>query len=153
MESDTGHIHTLIAEKLPELGFELFDLKTVPAGPKKLIRIYIDSPHGVTIDDCERVSRELSLFLDVENVFNQRPYTLEVSSPGIDRPLKTPKDYARNTGRRVRLSLHEIVENKKSVRGIIRAATDAGVRILLNDKEIEIPFSQVQSAKIELEFK
>ncbi|MBD3347084.1 MAG: ribosome maturation factor RimP [Chitinivibrionales bacterium] len=142
-----------VENRLTKLGFELFELKVIPTGPRKIVRVYIDSPTGVTIENCENVSRDLSMLLDVENIFGRQPYILEVSSPGADRPLQTEKDYQRNTGRPVKLKLKEQFEKSKTLTGKILGSSGSGVRLLVKEREVEIPFSQIEHAKIEFEFK
>src|SRR5690606_35739326 len=103
------------------LGFdvELVDVERAPLG---LLRVVIDRPEGVRIEDCEQVSRQLSHVFEVENIDYKR---LEVSSPGVDRPLRRLADYVRFAGQRIELRLHEPVESRKTFTGILRASADA----------------------------
>ena len=110
-------IKPVIEQKLKELGLELFDLRFFHAGPRSILRVTIDSQKGVTIHDCERVSHELSDLLEKENFAAGRPYNLEVTSPGIGRPLKTERDFQRITGHTVVLHLTEGIEGKKDDKG------------------------------------
>ncbi len=102
------------------LGFdvELVDVERAPLG---LLRVVIDRPEGVRIEDCEQVSRQLSHVFEVENIDYKR---LEVSSPGVDRPLRRPADFVRFAGERIELRLHEPVESRKTFTGILRASGD-----------------------------
>ncbi len=102
------------------LGFdvELVDVERAPLG---LLRVVIDRPEGVRIEDCEQVSRQLSHVFEVENIDYKR---LEVSSPGVDRPLRRLADYVRFAGERIELRLHEPVESRKTFTGILRASGD-----------------------------
>ncbi|MDD5674566.1 MAG: ribosome maturation factor RimP [Chitinivibrionales bacterium] len=141
-----------IENKLLELGLELVDIRFAPAGKHTLLRVYIDKPGGVTIDDCENASRELSLMFDVEE-FLSTPYTFEVSSPGLDRPLTTERDFLRKKGQKV------IVHYRKNDPKILEAhgtVTDcaAGVLTILTVKNggLSIPLGDIQHAKLELEF-
>src|SRR5947209_4328098 len=88
-------------------GVELVDLELKGGGKARLLRLYIDKPGGVTHGDCELVSRRLSEFLDGEDLMPEDSYTLEVSSPGVDRALKKPRDFERVVGRKIRLALRE----------------------------------------------
>lgn len=146
-------ITPVIEAKLAELGFELFDLRFFRAGSHSILRIVIDSPEGVKIADCAHVSRELSLVLDAEDFSADSPYNLEVSSPGIDRPLKTEKDYRRIIGRDVSLHLTSGVDGKKTVTGEVIACEDNKLTIKLQKKTVEIPLSDVYSGKEEIRFK
>jgi ribosome maturation factor RimP len=102
------------------LGFdvELVDVERAPLG---LLRVVIDRPEGVRIEDCEQVSRQLSHVFEVENIDYKR---LEVSSPGVDRPLRRPADYVRFAGQRIELRLSEPVQSRKVYTGILRVAAD-----------------------------
>ncbi|MGB6155420.1 ribosome maturation factor RimP [Castellaniella sp.] len=102
------------------LGFdiELVDVERAPLG---LLRVVIDRPEGVRIDDCEQVSRQLSHVFEVENIDYKR---LEVSSPGVDRPLRRQDDYQRFAGQRIELRLHEAIESRKVFTGILRTSED-----------------------------
>src|SRR5690554_4992413 len=105
----------LTHEAIAGLGVELVDVERAPRG---LLRVTIDRPEGVSIDDCERVSRHLSRVFEVEDIDYQR---LEVGSPGVDRPLKTRNDFIRFSGERVELKLRMPVNNRKVFTGVLRA--------------------------------
>jgi ribosome maturation factor RimP len=113
----------------------------------------IDSPEGVKIADCAHASREISLVLDEKNFSEEHPYNLEVSSPGIDRPLKTQRDYRRIVGRDVILHLTLGVDGKKTVTGEIVACEDNKLTIKLEKRTVEIPLSDIYSGKEEIRFK
>lgn len=146
-------IKPVIERKIEDLGFELFDLRNFNAGPRSILRITIDSPEGVTIKNCEMVSREISDLLDSEQFSPDRPYTLEVSSPGIDRPLKTERDYKRISGHPVIVHLSEPVEGKKSLSGEIVKCEEGILVLKINNKKVEIPLSIIYSGKEEIRFK
>ena len=99
-------IKPVIEKKLTSMGLELYELKCIKAGSRLILRIFIDKDSSVTVDDCEKASHEISILLDVEN-FSQTPYTLEVSSPGIDRPLTTEKEFRRLVGNDIRVHFKE----------------------------------------------
>ncbi len=105
----------LLAMTLPPLGYELVDWEMLPKG--RLVRVFIDKPQGVDVDDCARVSNHLTRLFTVENIAYDR---LEVSSPGLDRPLKTPADFGRFTGDEVQLSLREMTDGARRFKGILR---------------------------------
>jgi ribosome maturation factor RimP len=142
-----------IETKLEQLGFELFDLRFFQAGARSILRITIDSPEGVTIGDCERVSNELSIFLDAENFSPDRQYNLEISSPGIDRPLKTERDYRRIIGRGVVVHLTEAVEGKKALQGEVVKCEDNKLTLKIENKEVLVDLSNIYSGKEEIRFK
>ena len=144
----------VIESKLKELGLELFDVRFFNAGSRSILRITIDAPGGVKIGDCERVSNELSLLLDVENFSPNRPYTLEISSPGIDRPLKTPRDYRRITGRPVILHLTNGINGKKTIQGEVVGCTDEILTLKLDEsQQVGIELKDIYRGKEEIRFK
>jgi ribosome maturation factor RimP len=144
----------VIVKKLNEMGLELFDVRFFNAGPRSILRITIDSAQGVKISDCEHVSNELSLLLDVEKFSPNRPYTLEVSSPGIDRPLKTPRDYRRIIGRPVILHLTNGINGKKTIQGEVVSCSDEAVTIKLDQSnQVDIELTDIYSGKEEIRFK
>lgn len=145
-------LRPIIETKLSARGFELYDLKVVRAGKHSAVKVYADKDGGVTIADCEQISQELSILLDVEDVF-RHPYTLEVSSPGIDRKLKVEKDYNRISGRLVKVLLLEPLQGKRELLGKVREASQGIVRIDIDGEEVEVPLSIIQKAKIEVSFK
>lgn len=100
------------------LGFELVGVEYFPQGQRSVLRVYIDAPSGVTIDDCGRVSHQVSGLLDVEEPIKGQ-FTLEVSSPGLERPLFRADHYAQFRGRRVRLRLNRPQDGRRKINGII----------------------------------
>jgi ribosome maturation factor RimP len=147
------NIGELIKEKLDEQGFELFDLRYFKAGVRAVLRVTIDGPHGVTIGECERISNELSILLDVEDFSSGRPYTLEISSPGIDRPLKNERDFKRTIGRTVTMQMAEGFQGKKTMRGTVVGCANGVLRCEIDGSIAELPISFIASGKEELEFK
>lgn len=134
-----------------EQRIELFDIELLGRG-KLLLRVTIDKDEGITIDDCERFSRSLEALLDVENVIHGL-YTLEVSSPGIDRPLRNIKDFEKNRGKLIRIVTVEEIEDRNFFIGRIIGLHDSNIRVFVDDREIEIPFEKISNARIEVEFK
>ncbi len=116
-----------------------------------VLRLYIDKEGGVNLDDCARISRQLSAQLDVEDPIPHR-YTLEVSSPGLDRPLITESDYLKFAGRRVRLSTHVLIDGRRHFLGRLEGIVDGAVRLRLDGgAEVAIPRDQVSKARLEVE--
>ncbi len=136
-------LNALLERTLPALGYELVDLELSPKG--RLVRIFIDKANGVDVEDCARVSSHLTRLFAVENVDFDR---LEVSSPGLDRPLKRAADYARFVGQEAKLTLREPVEGARRLKGILRGLegdaalveTDAGTRA--------IPLGSIEKARL-----
>ncbi len=136
-------LNALLERTLPALGYELVDLELSPKG--RLVRIFIDKAGGVDVEDCARVSSHLTRLFAVENVDFDR---LEVSSPGLDRPLRKAADYARFVGQEAKLTLREPVEGARRLKGILRGLegdaalveTDAGTRA--------IPLGSIEKARL-----
>ncbi len=132
-------------------GMELVHLEMKRAPGGLLLRVTIDKEGGVTLDDCARISRQLSVQLDVEDPIDGR-YTLEVSSPGLDRPLFTDRDFARFTGRRIRLSTHLPLEGRRNFLGRLDGLVEGSIRMTLEDgRQIAVPREQVAKARLEIE--
>jgi ribosome maturation factor RimP len=133
-----------------EQGVEVFDIELFGKG-KLLLRVAIDKEGGVTLDDCERFSKSLGALLDVEDVMH-RAYTLEVSSPGLDRPLRSLREFERNKGKLVRIVTVEKIENQNFLVGRIAEVNDNGiVTLLVDDRAIGIPYEKIAKARLEIE--
>jgi len=148
---------TAIAEPLlASLGLELVELEYKRFGRSMVLRLFIDRPGGVTLDDCASVSRELSQVLDVED-FIREFYTLEVSSPGLDRPLKKESDYLRYTGRLVKLRTFELLPDdagnlRKTFVGTLVGLEDGIVRLTLQEgQSASLPLGKIAKANLEFE--
>lgn len=125
----------LLLPIVEEYQFELVDVEYVKEGSNWYLRAYIDKPGGITVDDCEAVSRRLSDLLD-ENDFIEEAYILEVSSPGLGRPLKKEKDFARSIGEEVEIRLFRPIEHEKEFVGILKDYDKNTLTIELEDNEI-----------------
>lgn len=113
-------------------GFELVDVEYVKEAGNWYLRAYIDKPGGITIDDCEVVSRAFNEVLDRED-FIEDVYTMEISSPGLDRPLRKDKDFERYTGSEVEVRLYKAVDGEKQFRGILSAWDKDTITIELDE--------------------
>jgi ribosome maturation factor RimP len=146
---------TEIAERVsrPE-GIEVLDVEFLGGGSARLLRIYIDKPGGVTHGDCEMVSARVGAALDEEDVIpGGAKYTLEVSSPGVERKLTKPADYERFTGQKAKISLNDPVETQKHWEGVIRALE--GNVVTLEPSEgrlVQIPLDKVRKANLKFEW-
>ena len=132
-----------------EQGVEIFDIELLGKG-KLLLRVMIDKENGVTLDDCESFSKSFSAFLDVEDPISG-PYNLEVSSPGLDRPLKSIKDFEKYRDKLVRIVTVEKIDNQNFFIGRIVGVSNNLIRLVVNKREIEIPFDNISKAKLEIE--
>ena len=133
-----------------EYGFELVDVEYVKEGSTWYLRAYIDKPDGISIDDCEAVSRRLSDILDEKDYIDEA-YILEVSSPGLGRPLKKEKDYKRSLGKEVEIRTYRMIEKQKEFRGILKAY-DKGTVTIVTEEEEEQVFERENIALIRLAF-
>ncbi len=140
-----------LAQRASEpLGLEVAWVELKRHGRSTLFRVFIDQESGVGLQDCQRVSERLGVLLDVEDPF-ESSYMLEVSSPGLDRPLWSKKDYQRFTGRLARIKTRERLDGKRHFRGRL-AGVEGDTVILANKKERKsIPFPAIEGARLEVE--
>lgn len=134
-----------------EHGFELVDVEYVKEGGTWYLRAYIDKPGGITIDDCEAVSRKLSDILD-EKDYIEDSYIMEVSSPGLGRPLKKEKDFKRSLGKEVEIRTYRIMDKSKEFTGILKEYDSSTVTIELSDNGTLKTFDKGDIALIRLAF-
>jgi ribosome maturation factor RimP len=132
-----------------EQGVELFDIELLGTG-KLLVRTIIDKKEGITLDDCERFSKGFEAVLDVENLIHT-PYTLEVSSPGLDRPLRHLDDFIKNKGKLARIVTKEKIADQNFFIGRIGEISDGSIRVRMNDRELVISFDKISKARLEIE--
>lgn len=140
----------LLLPIIEENQFELVDVEYVKEGSTWYLRAYIDKEGGITIEDCELVSRALSDLLDKED-YIEDAYILEVSSPGLGRPLKKEKDFKRSIGKEVEIRTYRAIDRQKEFTGILKAYDDTSVTITMED-ETERVFERTEIALIRLAF-
>ena len=137
---------------LRSLGLELVEVEYAGSQRSGTLRVFIDKEKGVTLDDCERVSRYLSQALDVEDPIPHH-YTFEVSSPGLDRPLRKRDDFVRSVGKKVKVKTSAPIDNQKVFTGRLADFKEERVVLQLEGgKEIVIPLDQIAQARLEVEF-
>lgn len=135
-----------------EQGVWIVDVEVAGSARKPTVRVFIDKEGGVTLDDCEKFSRAVSALLDVEDLI-PFSYVLEVSSPGLDRPLKDIRDFERSVGKLARVVTRESIDNQTFFVGRITAVKDKIITVIVNNKEeVEIPFDRISKARLEIEF-
>ena len=141
---------TQLAEQVADAhGVEIFDIELLGKG-KLLLRVLIDKEGGVTLDDCQHFSKSFSALLDVEGPL-QGPYNLEVSSPGMDRPLKRLIDFEKNTGKLARIVTADKIDNRNFFIGRISGVDKNIVKLMIKEYEIPIPFDKISKARLEIE--
>ena len=144
-------VSKLIVPTVTEHNAELVDVEYIKAGKIWTLRVFIDKKQGVTVLDCQKLSREIEDLIEVHELISD-PYTLEVSSPGLDRPLKNEADFLRNKEKQIQLKTYAPIEGRKNFSGIV---LDVKNRILLlkdNDDCLELELANIAQAKLVIEF-
>jgi ribosome maturation factor RimP len=136
---------------LQEMDLELVDVLYRRERSGWVLRLVIDREDGVSLDDCAAVSREVSHLLDIEDILEQA-YNLEVSSPGLDRPLKSVNDFKRFAGRKAKVTTKEPIGGNQVFIGRINKVEDELITMEVDQQELSIPFSEVAKARLEVEF-
>ena len=144
-------VRSLAQPILTDRGLELVDVEFLRESQGWILRLYLDRPGGVTLEDCQRVSEELGDHLDVEDVIDQ-PYSLEVSSPGLDRPLTRESDFVAFAGKAARITTHEAIEGQRNFRGRLAGLDEGAVLLDLPDgRRVRIPRGLIAKARLEVE--
>lgn len=156
-----GTMQEAVASKIEEIarrvaeseGLELVEVEVKGGGAHRFVRISIDKPDGVSHGDCELVSQQVGTILDVEDVVPGGRYTLEVSSPGVERKLIKPQDYQRFQGKKAKVTLREPIEGRRNWEGTLAGLEDGLIR-LDQDKgdPVRFPFEMVQKANLKFEW-
>ncbi|MFT0211636.1 ribosome maturation factor RimP [Pseudomonas sp. F1_0610] len=147
MASKLEQLQDMLAPVVEALGFQFWGLEFISQGRHSLLRVFIDSEKGIYIDDCEAVSRQLSAVLDVDDPISTE-YTLEVSSPGMDRPLFTLAQYAAFAGEQVKIRLRTPFDGKRNITGILQGVEEEDVVVRVSDEEYLLPIDQIDKANI-----
>lgn len=130
-----------------QLGFEFWGCEYVPQGRHALLRIYIDSEQGIGITDCTQVSRQISAFLDVEDLIKDH-YSLEVSSPGIPRPLFFLEQYPRYIGQIVQLKLRHALNGSRKIQALLVAVNETTIQIRIGEECCDVAYSNIVKANV-----
>jgi ribosome maturation factor RimP len=137
----------LIEPLIGRLGYELVELEHTAGRSSGVVRLFIDRPEGVGLEDCERVSREVAALLDVEDPI-PTAYTLEVSSPGFDRVLRTQAHFARFVGSRVFVELAAPREGRRRYTGKLLSADEAGIALEVDGQRVPVTFAEIGKARL-----
>jgi len=140
-------LQQLFVPVVTALGYELVGVERL----KKMVRVYIDSPEGIKISDCERVSHQIEGILAVEDPIPGQ-YTLEVSSPGMDRPLFTLAQFTQFVGQKIKLRLTQPVNAQRTLVGILQQVEDHIITLVIEGVEYKLPYDQIQRAHIVPDF-
>ncbi|HEY0768134.1 MAG TPA: ribosome maturation factor RimP, partial [Steroidobacteraceae bacterium] len=140
-------LYALLEPLLGRLGYELVELEYAPSHTRAALRLFIDAPAGVGLDDCERVSREVAALLDVEDPI-PAAYTLEVSSPGFDRLLRTQAHFGRFVGSRVFVELKEPRAGRRRYTGKLLTVDEAGIALEVERERVAVAFADIGKARL-----
>ena len=152
MRNDSSNIQALLEPVVESMGYELVGIEYQGRGHHGLLRLYVDKPGGIVMEDCEKVSYQVSGVLDVEDPIMGR-YTLEVSSPGLDRPLFKPAHYERFVGERISLRLAAPLNGRRKFSGLLKAFENDEVVLLLDEgDEIRVAYQEIDGARLVPEF-
>ena len=137
----------LIEPVLAQLGYELVELEYAAGRTNAVVRIFIDQPAGISVDDCERVSRDVAALLDVDDPI-PTAYTLEVSSPGFDRVLRTPAHFERFVGERIFVELQAPRAGRKRYTGILKSVAAARIELEVDKQTVDVPFEEIAKTRL-----
>ena len=140
-------LNDLIKPAIEKMGYELTDIEVITQGHEQLISIFIDNLTGIKIEDCEIVSRQISLLLDVENPISEK-YTLEVSSPGLDRKLTKLNHFKRFIGNELRIKLLRSMDGRRNFRGKLLAANKESIKVQVDDQLYKLPIDMIEIARL-----
>jgi ribosome maturation factor RimP len=136
-------VESIIEQAVSGLGFDLVDIETSPKG--RLLRVFIDAPSGISVDDCARVSNHLTRLFAVENVDYDR---LEVSSPGLDRPLKKLTDFERFAGQQAQVRIRVAIAGQRNFAGVLEGVDDGKVLLVTDKGKVAFGLDQIDKARL-----
>ena len=144
-------VHAMVNPIFSSEGMELVEVEYRREARGWVLRLYVDKEGGVTLDDCTRVSQEVGRILDMED-FISIPYTLEVSSPGLTRTLKSEKDFIKYRNRLIKVKTLDPIENRRQFKGKLLGINENRIEIAMNQEVLQIPLSNVAKANLEIDF-
>lgn len=140
-------IHNMLEPGADALGYEILTVE-MAGGDSSILRIYIDSPNGITVEDCAQASHQFSAILDVEDPISSK-YYLEVSSPGLDRPLSKPEHFKMVQGEQVKIRMRTLIDGRKRFMGDVVVADESAVTIKVEEgNDIELPYADMDRARV-----
>jgi ribosome maturation factor RimP len=147
MSSKLEQLQAMLAPVVEALGYQCWGVEFLSQGKHSLLRIYIDHANGILVEDCERVSRQVSGVLDVEDPISSE-YTLEVSSPGMDRPLFRLEQFQAHAGEQVKIKLRQPFDGRRNFQGLLRGVEEQDVVVLVDEHEYLLPIDSIDKANI-----
>ena len=137
---------------LREFGLEMVDIEFQFERGRWILRVFMDREGGVTVDDCSNVSRELGHLVDAESIIDY-PYVLEISSPGLNRPLRKENDFIRSIGKMVKLKMSTPINRRRHFTGRLANVTEGMISLLVDDNNlVELPLKEIDKARLKYEF-
>jgi ribosome maturation factor RimP len=151
-DRQTQELHVRLRPLISELGFDLEDVHVTRVGRRTLVKIVVDGDDGLELDDVAEVSRAVDAHLDADDPFSG-PFVLEVSSPGVDRPLTEPRHWRRNVTRLVEVELlHQPQDRDHKLTGRVAAADDVGVTFEVDGAQVEVRYPDLGPGRVQIEF-
>ncbi len=147
MQNLPDRLRSLIGPVVSAMGYELVGIEYHGRGQSGLLRVYIDHERGITLDDCSAVSHQVSGLLDVEDPIVEH-YDLEISSPGLDRPLFGRADFERFTGRQAKVTLHAKLEGRRRFTGVLGGVDGDALLMEVEGEALRLPLDQIDSARL-----
>jgi ribosome maturation factor RimP len=147
MTLTSDQLFELLEPAVEALGYELADMELNVGHGRGLIRLFIDREDGITLDDCEKVSRQVSAVLDVEDPI-AGDYNLEVSSPGADRKLVKPEHFDRFAGSMVKVRLKRLVDGRRRIKGQLLGRDDEQIQVRLDGKDVSVAIAEIEVARV-----
>ncbi len=144
-------LQTLLAPVIESLGYQCWGVEFISQGKHSLLRVFIDHANGIGVEDCEKVSKQVSAILDVEDPIPYE-YTLEVSSPGMDRPLFTLEQYEQYIGEQIKVKLRSAFEGRRNFNGSLQGIEDQQIVLRVDNQEYLLPIELIEKANIEPNF-
>ena len=147
MRVTVAGLHKLFEPGVQALGCELVDVEYAADGGRNVLRVYIDRPEGITVDYCAKVRRQVSAVLDVEDPIPEG-YTLEVSSPGLDRPLVKRADFERFAGREVKVRMREAQSGRRNFKGTLEGVQGDAIVLQVDQERFSLPMARIERARL-----
>ena len=144
-------VTALIEPILDDMEIELVDIEFLSEQGRWVLRIYVDQSGGITLDACARVSREIDDLIEVKDIFHQG-YVLEVSSPGLNRPLKKEKDFEKAVGKKIKIRMATPLKGQRNFRGSLRSFQDGVLYLSVKDNLLLLPYGDVEKANLVYDF-
>jgi ribosome maturation factor RimP len=152
-EEVTAKVQEIAERVAASEGLEVVEVQLLGGGGARVLRIFIDKPEGVTHGDCEMISQNVGTILDVEDVIPGAHYTLEVSSPGVERKLTKPRDFERFVGQKVKVALRQPIENQRHYMGTLKSFAEGILTLEPSPgKSVQFPLDQVEKANLKFEW-